>query len=506
MTGPSVARALAGTPVGPPEATTIEPTALVAFSRLNEQGIGCTLWKGTIRLHANLWGGGDLDLLVRANELGRVRRVLETSGWQCASGDVGCGAQPVEDQFLVDGTTGRIVHLDVCTRLRPEGFARELPEVWHELLLDRWRVTKDGVPHPGPAVEAALLLLRLTRESHRMGGLVRVRRRRPLHQRRAELAWLLEQTAEQTVLEILGAAIPGEALPSATAALRAPDRHRLARLRRKLGPAYGPFWPVVSHLVAAPGTLRRVRRAVNTRWLHRPVPLGRGLPGGGRVVAVVGSDGSGKSTLVRRLTGEYTAKFDTLELYLGSGDGPASMLRLPMKLAHRALRPGKDVPSSSRGTERRALSLARAVWAFTLAREKRQRLQRAHLARSRGLLVICDRYPQVQFPGENDGPLLSGWDTARSPLLRWLARIERRPYVLAGTLAPDLVLILDVDAVTARRRRPGSTEAYLAHRGSLVRGLHWDPARTRVVTLDATESPDEVFRSASLAIWEARPS
>jgi hypothetical protein len=506
MTVSSTARTTAGPPAEPPEGATIEPTALAVFRRLDERGISCTFWKGTIRLRSNLRGGGDLDLLVHADDVGRLRRELTLAGWQRAGRGPGHEGQAIEDHFLVDETTGRIVHLDACTRLRPEGFVRELPEAWHGLLLGRRRITEDHLPVPEPAVEAALLLLRLTRESHRMDGLVRARRRRPLPQRQAELAWLLAQTTEQEVLEVLEATIPGGALTAASAALLAPDRQRLARLRRRLGPAYGPVRPALSDLAAARDTTRRVRRAVNKRWLHRPVLLGRGIPGGGRVVAVVGSDGSGKSTLVRGLTAEYSAKFDTLDLYLGSGDGPASLLRLPMKLAHRVLRPGKDAPSAGRSKGRRPMRFVRAVWAVTLAREKRQRLQRAHLARSRGLLVICDRYPQVQFPGENDGPLLSGWETARSPLLRWLASIERRPYVLAGTLAPDLVIKLDVDAITARRRRPGSTESYLAHRGSLVRGLTWDPDRTRVVTLDATASPAEVFRSASRAIWEARSS
>ena len=58
---------------------------------------------------------------------------------------------------------------------------------------------------------------------------------------------------------------------------------------------------------------------------------------------------------------------------------------------------------------KRKVSLARAIWAVVLAWEKRAKLRRAVRARNRGMIVICDRFPQTQVMGYNDGPLLAPW-------------------------------------------------------------------------------------------------
>ena len=53
----------------------------------------------------------------------------------------------------------------------------------------------------------------------------------------------------------------------------------------------------------------------------------------------------------------------------------------------------------------------RVVWALALAVEKRSKMRRARRARNRGMLVLCDRYPQTKILGFNDGPLLAGLAT-----------------------------------------------------------------------------------------------
>ena len=477
-----------------------EPSALAAFDELHASGVRCCLWKGTVRLERNLDGGGDLDLLVHADDLPRFRRILARTGWQRSRPTAGA-APNSEDHFLVDGASGRLVHLDATVHLRPDGFARDLPGIWRELLLEGRRINPAGVPVPDPAVEAALLLVRLTRQAVPITPLLQARRPRPLVERRRELAELASATSGRAILSVLEVALPDRAIPAATDALAEPSRRNLARLGRRID---GPMAPARASLRQARPTARRLVRGANDRWFHRDLATRRTFPGGGLIVAVVGSDGSGKSSLVERLATEHASKFNTLTLYLGSGDGPASFLRLPLKIARDVLRPAKDDRTPSDQPPRRPPTLARAAWALSLAREKRRRLDRAQRARSRGFLVIADRWPQTQIHGENDGPLLAAWSDAPSPILRRLAVIERHPYDLAAARGPDLVLRLDVDPTTAHRRRPGSTESYLARRAALARSLTWDPATTQVVPLDANAPADEVFRLACLAIWMAR--
>src|SRR6266508_3511029 len=99
-------------------------------------------------------------------------------------------------------------------------------------------------------------------------------------------------------------------------------------------------------------------------------------------------------------------------------------------------------------------SAGRIPWALTLSFEKRAKLRRMIRARNRGLIVICDRYPQSQVPGFNDGPLLAHWGQHSWALCRALARWEARPYDDAALDPPDLVIKLVLAPEVALTRRP----------------------------------------------------
>jgi hypothetical protein len=227
-------------------------------------------------------------------------------------------------------------------------------------------------------------------------------------------------------------------------------------------------------------------------------------------VAVLGSDGSGKSTLSAELERRFAARGRaTAHVYFGSGDGPSSLLRWPLRRARRVLLGAKGGSERKGAMERRhpqTLGTARAVWALTLAQEKRAKLRRAGRARRGGVLVICDRYPQVEFPGANDGPLLTAWSSAPSRLRRALAAWESRPYQLAHHTPPDLVLRLHIDQPTAERRRPDHDPSYLRRRREMVPQLRFPGARLGVVELDANRDYPEVVEAAERAIeGDGRP-
>src|SRR5207244_779775 len=121
-------------------------------------------------------------------------------------------------------------------------------------------------------------------------------------------------------------------------------------------------------------TLTRVAAAVSRRYLRLPVPLRRTLPTGGVVVALMGCNGSGKSSLPRELTRIFRAKVDVFEVSLGSGDGPTSRL----DRSHRPL------------WKAGLMALGQIAWGLVLAREKRRRLRAAWRARNLGMVVIAN--------------------------------------------------------------------------------------------------------------------
>jgi thymidylate kinase len=144
--------------------------------------------------------------------------------------------------------------------------------------------------------------------------------------------------------------------------------------------------------------------------------------------------------------------------------------------------------------------IGRVLWALSLAREKRQRLETAWRARNRGLIVITDRFPQAQIAGFNDGPLLRKRAENGGSLLRRAAAIEEKTYLLAKRQAPDLVVRLRISPEVAVARKPEMTESEVARRDAAIASMIW-PEETRVIDVDGSQPLEDVLRQVLLAIW-----
>ncbi len=142
----------------------------------------------------------------------------------------------------------------------------------------------------------------------------------------------------------------------------------------------------------------------------------------------------------------------------------------------------------------------RAVWALVLAFEKRSKIRSSVKARNRGMIVVCDRYPQIQSMGFNDGPLLSEWLESPSGLRRRLARWEFETYQQLTLTAPDLVVKMDVTPEVAYRRKTDTPAGEVERRRIAVQKVDYGP-RSEVLEVDATRPLAEVLLEVKKAIW-----
>jgi len=478
------------------------------FRAWNRAGIEYCLWKGSFHLQDSLDGRSDLDVLVNVEQLGDAQTILSRFGCRPSRVAPARAEVGVEDFLGVEAESRRLVHFHVYSRLVVgESHLDRFRLPWERYVLNTRTMVGD-VYVADPAVEAALLLIR---SSLRISGIGRFLM--PLGLVNAgmgeQLEWLLDQTDPKDVLKTVRAWGLGGSMDAAleTCLMEGPTPRTLAPLRSAVMVALASQ-ASVSGIRATTRRWRRTfgwaRRGVYRRFLERPVLLGRGGRGGGVLVAVIGPDGSGKSTLALDLRRWFAPKLDVMYVYMGSGDGPSSLIRWPMKVAHRTILRSGHGGNGRAVLERRhpgMMGVAKTVWALALAREKERKLRKAMVARNRGLLVICDRYPQSQFPGQNDGPFLREWRMSPSPVRRHLAAVEGRPYRLAARFSPDLILRLNVDEAAASTRRPELDAGYLQARIELVQALTFDGSLFGVVDIDATRPYARVFAEAADAIW-----
>lgn len=298
--------------------------------------------------------------------------------------------------------------------------------------------------------------------------------------------------------------VAAAARPAAAAALAAAGLKRCALLP---APAGREDW-----LGLDQGELFLVHVAAGDAASPPVPPLPRRLPGQAPVVALIGADGAGKSHISRELNRWLQSRLAVLPLYLGGGDGPGTVWRTLLRSGYALVRRVR-----ARGRQRRTIAWQRtrnqlqgherAPWylalpqvlvAMTLVHERRGKLRRAAAAAGQGQVVICDRYPQSQALGHDDGPLLSQWLHSRCRLLSHLARWELRFY--QTVTAPDLVIRLVVSAETAARRAADISAAEAGRRLATVLGLTFPPT-TRVVDIDAESPADQVLLAVKQAVW-----
>ena len=476
-------------------------------TRLDEAGIRYCHFKSNQHLEAALQGITDMDVLVDRRAGPKLTEILGGLGCKRFSAPPSGDYPAVEDHLGFDRPTGRLIHLHLHHRLTAgEKHLKGYRLPWEELMLSTSR--KDpatGFRAADPNVECLLLLVRSGLKLGAADGVLAWLGRDQVGDDVArEFAWLMKRVDPEHLVE-LGESLLGKPVGSALRKilLDGPSVGRLFALRARGRPALERF----RSYSGVEATLRRTWRmlflvfcALGRKLPNPPMAVSRKNPRGGLLIAFLGADGSGKSSLAQRVVKWLRWKLDARVAYFGSGDGPSSLLRLPFRQALRWVIASRSGPRITPLRDRVPTGV-RALWALVLALEKRRRLMQAWRARNQGLVIVCDRYPQDQIKGFSDGPLLDRWRRSRWPWLRMLARWEAMPYAWAISHPPDLVLKLRVTPVVAVRRKPEMRLDDVCRRERAIADLGF-PVATRVREVNADGPWDDVLLECKREIWE----
>jgi hypothetical protein len=482
-------------------------TVLDAFRR---ERISCCYWKSSGRVEAVFAGDGDLDLLVAQRDQHRAQAVLLGCGCKHFP-SVALREHPAIESYLgYDEPSGRLIHFHLYFRLIVgEPLHKNYRIPWENELLSH------AIPHPtlpikilDPATEAVLLAVRVCLELGRLDPIMLRDRRAKLAGfalDRKRLAAMLDrgQIANRAI-ELLGQRV-GTMLADAFCCeevfVRGGGPWRA--IRRQLAPfrTYNAF---EARLRAFARAVQWSAGGLNKSVVHLPRPWNRRAPGGGQVIALIGIDGCGKTSVNSQVRAWLEREVDVMPLYFGTGGGRPSLLLRPFKLmlplATRLLktRPkGSSHGNVSKDAPGSLYSVLLMIWATVVAWEKRGKLLAAHRGARRGLVVITDRYPQNQIRSFNDGPLLTrlAWTPG------WLRRREARVYTLAERLPPDLVIKLIVTPQTAARREPAMDLEVVRERIAVVPQLRFSGAR--VISVDAEQPLADVIAAVKREIWRS---
>lgn len=219
------------------------------------------------------------------------------------------------------------------------------------------------------------------------------------------------------------------------------------------------------------------------------------------IVAFVGCDGSGKSTLTDDLGTMLSASSRVRICYLGLGSGAIGqkIAQIPLvggwieqRLAHKAAQ------SRTKGEKIPGLFTAIVIYGFSLVRL--HRFKRMLRLRRAGYTILTDRYPQTECPGYYDGPGLSAASTGNWAI-RQLVEHERRIYRWMASFRPDVIVRLNIDAATALARKPDHRAELIARKVAVTSKLRFGGAR--IADVDATRAYEQVRSEAARIVAKA---
>lgn len=476
---------------------------------LDEHNIIYCHWKSNEHLGEALSGDTDLDVLFDPAQRTELERVFVDCGLKRFRATPLMQYNAIEDFIGFDQEAAKIWHVHTHYRmtLGEKHLKGYTITPWGPILLkDRIRGEAD-VWTSDPSEEFVLLLCRIALKlrwrdlSRKLGK-----------DDQAEIAWL----KKRIIAESVGASadkMVGEKSKEIILKLFNSDCTRKSQftslqnsLRKELKPftAYSKFgsW------------FTRTKREIF--WLYGGVMRRIGWsnysanrrisPSGGLVVAILGCDGAGKSTTISYIKKEFNKKIDVVSIYFGSGDGKSSLLRKPMKLVARKVG-GKGVGHAVEkeyaekkkvSLKSRLYSMAKVLWAVTLAKEKKAKQHQMVKARNNGLLVFTDRYPQSNMPGASDGPLLSRYQDGHG-LLKRISVWEQKIYESFSVNPPDLTIKLMVPTDVAIARKPEMTVEEIKKKKSIVMGMNLSEHE---IVID-TSRPFETTRGEVMKeIWD----
>lgn len=481
------------------------------ISELNHQEIRYCHWKSNSRLDWSLAGQTDLDLLIDPEQESQFKDILKKLGIKAIISPPSAQYPGLEHYLGFDNTTGRLFHLHVHYHLvLGEQYVKNYRLPIEEQFLDCTRIVHD-VKIPVPELELIVLSIRALlkyRDRDMVKDVFNIRFPGIPEHILNEILWLLDQTSledvsqmmsslavfsdEQIILDFLQVVTQAPRSGWQLFQLRGRLRRELRKNQRK------------NRLSASMHYFRSLLK--KTKLFRSSDDQRLRLPGKGKLIALIGIDGSGKSTLSTEISEWLKWKVSAPLHYLGSkqpsvwSDWSYIIFRI-FRRSISILTQRVDEDNFFIRILKRFRQFFLGLHYLSVGVDRYKRFRWAKKQKESGSVVIFDRFP---FFSPLDGPeihLIS--DGNLYFLTKKLAKIEQRLYRRFDTL--DLILILDVNPQVSVERKPDhSIETIQAKYSALLRlktELKEESDRWKWLSVDSNNPIEQVLLDLKTAVW-----
>ena len=479
------------------------------IEELNASGIRYCHWKSNLSLPKSLSGQTDIDLLIHRKDANIFRALLSQLCFQPA---IINGVEPfpsVEHHFALDEESGFLVHVHAYFRvITGDSLAKNYRFPIEEMLLQNGREV-ESVRLPEKSAELVIFTLRMMLKHTSLMELVLLARY--WKQVQEEINWLMENDVIDETLKFTNCWLPSldaglfsdciTALKSSRPLFRRIILGHQLRFKLRLYARHSAIWAWLSGI-----------KKFATMFFHRLTgsKLGMIPQSGGAVIAFVGSEATGKSTLLAAMRDWLGEHFAVRQIHAGKPSStvlsvlpnflvPILRRMLPTRRSTRVETKLAFADPSKRS--KKDYPMIYAIRAALLAYDRRSLLTRAFGWAANGTIVLCDRYPSL-LNGVPDSPQLSMPASSRKYSIRGLmARIEARLY--REIPSPDLIIHLSapLDVTVSRNatRSKKEPEDYIQRRHAQTSNL--DFGNAPIYKINTDQPLDQILLKIKKVIW-----
>lgn len=240
--------------------------------------------------------------------------------------------------------------------------------------------------------------------------------------------------------------------------------------------------------------LSRYTKKILKKNLDFSIITGKVLPYEGKIISIIGCDGSGKSTISKAVEEWLSRKFEVKRVYFGSGDGYFSFYKSIKRLLSKTVdnKIQKEKLSKIKKSNFIVRKLEELQHYRISARNKRL-INKIRKYINKGAVVITDRYPQMQFEGIFDGPKIENKNSL-------LGKLEYNNFMEIQAMHPNLLikLLLTYDEIV--QRRPEDNREELKKKIYIAEHLAFKDARE--IVIDASMPLEQELIIIKRYIWE----
>jgi len=487
------------------------------FNSLNDQKIVYCHWKSNKDLGKKFKGEIEYDLLIARSDVQSFEFVLAKLNFKRVNEKDTSRVPSIHHFYRYDEISSTLIHVHAfySSLSTGESLIKNYKLPLEHILLDN-REFESNIPIPNKSSEFSLFVVRMMLKHASVIEYILVLR--DYKNIQEELIWLANRN--ETIVEaqhILNRNLPeitAKIFYKSTNALKKNNAYlqrffygQLIKRRLKSYRRYCSFLAV--YLTVKAVCTRLFRRIFNRKGSKTPVS-------GGVLIAFVGPEATGKSTLVSETHSFFSRFLDTRKVHLGKP--PFTLLSLlprSLLLIYRLF--GSTKKSNSRVTGQSYniendknpfmvfFHFLYSIKSIFIALDRKVLAIKAYRWAGQGKIVICDRYPTMVV-GAMDSPMIqvAEGDSMFKNIFLLLANWERRFY--SHVPAPDAVIRLKVPLEVAIRRnkmrekKGKESELYVRNRHGMVNKFYFP--HSVVHCIDTNKAQKETVKEVRKILWD----